>query len=386
MPWRESSSMDLRRRLIEDYLTDAWSVTELCSMYDVSRKSVYKWVGRFGENGWAGLADRSRRPHHAPHAVPTRVRDAIVAAHLKKPDWGPRKIRGWLLRRCPRERWPSRVTIATIWRQAGLRAAPRPRATVRPLVRRLTPATVPNTVWTIDFKGDFRLGDGTRCHPLTLRDLASRYALACVGLRACDRVATQRRLERAFAQYGLPDCIRSDNGTPFGGPGLQGLSQLGVWWLRLGIRVEHTRPGRPDDNGAHEQFHRVLKRATARPPAATLRRQQHRFDAFCQEYNDERPHEALSDAVPADRYRPSRRTYPGRLPPLEYPAHWETRRVQPNGRIPWHRGTIFLSRALAGQVVGLEEIDEALWTIHFAGMPLARWAARPQQLRAWDFE
>jgi transposase InsO family protein len=241
---------------------------------------------------------------------------------------------------------------------------------------------VPNAVWTADFKGDFRLGSGSRCYPLTVRDAASRYTLRCAALESPNYVATHRQLTRTFAQFGLPACLRTDNGPPFAGQGLGGLSQLSLYWLRLNIRVERIDPGHPEQNGSHEQFHRMLKAGTTRPPAATLRGQQRRFDVFCREYNEERPHEALDDTVPADHYTPSPRSWPARLPPLEYPGHWDVRDVGSNGCIRWAGDVLFLSRALIGQRVALEEVDDGIWTVHFARTPLARWIARERRLRS----
>jgi transposase InsO family protein len=381
MPWPEVNPMNVRRSFVEDWLTDAWTMVALCADYRVSRKTAYKWLARFEVGGWPALRDQSRRPHAHPGATSARVCAAVCAAQQQKPLWGPRKIRAWLVRQHPEMAWPSRVTIAAIWQRAQLRPPPRRRRRV-PASGPLTAAAAPNDVWSVDFKGDFRLGDGSRCHPLTLRDVASRFTLACCALTEPDQRHTQRQFARAFARYGLPRCVRSDNGPPFAGQGLHGLSQLTVWWMRHGIRVEHIAPGRPDQNGAHEQFHRVLKAATTRPPAASRRAQQHRFDHFVREYNEERPHEALADAVPAEGYCASPRPWPRRVPPLEYPGHWEPRRVQPNGGIRWQAQHIFLSRALAGHDVALEEVDDGVWTIHFATVPLARWLARGQHLRS----
>ena len=381
MPWRAGSLMQVRESLLADYESGAWPATELAALYHISRKTLYKWVARWESGGRAALADRSRRPRQSPQTTPRAVREAICAARLSKPRWSPAQVLGWLRRRRPEVAWPSRVTIAKIWRAAHLYPPPvsRPRSyreTTRP-----APAQTPNAIWTVDFKGDFRLGDGHRCYPLTVRDLASRFTVRCTALATTDRRQTQREMERAFAEFGLPQCIRSDNGEPFAGPGLGGLSQLNVMWLRLGIQLDHIDRGRPDQNGSHEQFHRVLKAQTTRPPARTLRAQQQRFDAFCHEYNTERPHAALATQVPADRYTPSSRPWPGRVPPVEYPSHWETRRVQANGRMHWQATSVFLSRALADEWVGLEEVDDGLWTIYFAAMPIARWLTADGELR-----
>ena len=238
----------------------------------------------------------------------------------------------------------------------------------------------PNQVWTTDFKGEFRTGDGVYCYPLTLRDGFSRFALRCDGLLGRTSLATQRRFARAFAEYGLPDRIRSDNGVPFASPGLGGLSTLSVWWIRLGIIPERIAPGHPEQNGSHEQFHRVLKAETTRPPAPNCGAQQRRFHRFVREYNEERPHEALGNQPPATRYEPSRRPLPRRLPPVEYPGHMEPRRVSSCGTISWDGAPLFVATALAGEYVAFEEIDDGLWTLHFATLALARYDERHRTL------
>lgn len=382
MPWPGMSLMDLRRSFIEDYLTEAFTMTELCASYGISRKTGHKMVARFDAEGWAGLADRSRRPHHSPHAVSSAIVDAVCAARAKKPSWGARKLRRWLIDHDSTETWPSRATVHVILQREGL--VRRPRQHVTPASRLCTglrAATAPNTVWTVDFKGNFRLGSGTYCYPLTLRDLASRYTLRCDALARPSLPATRTRMERAFAEFGLPECIRSDNGKPFAGSGLARLSRLNVSWLRLGIAVEQIDLGRPDQNGSHEQFHRVLKAHTTRPPAQTFAGQQRRFEAFRQEYNHERPHEALHDDVPARHYVPSPRPFPRRPPAIEYPGHWEPRRVSENGAVTFHNQFIFLTTALAGELVAFEEVDDGIWTLHLGRVPLARWLARERRFR-----
>jgi putative transposase len=382
MPWPEMLPMDVRREFVDDLLSDAFTMTELCATYRISRKTGYKWLARFEIGGALGLRDRSRRPHASPAQVTAAVAAALIAARHRKPYWGARKLRRWLVERHPSVAWPGCSTIhrllegqdlvrrrSRLRRLPGLRTGP------------FTIATRPNDVWTVDFKGSFLLRSGARCYPLTLRDLASRYVLRCDALRAEETAATQRCLARAFATFGLPTSIRSDNGKPFASVGLAQLSRLAVWWLRLGIRVERIAPGHPEQNGAHERFHRDLKAQTTRPPAAAWAGQQRRFDVFRREYNDERPHEALHDEVPARRYHASTRALPARLPPVEYPGHWESRRVATNGCVSW--GTpVFLSEALAGETVAFEEVDDGVWTLHFATLALARWLERDRCFRA----
>jgi transposase InsO family protein len=377
------STMDLRYALVQDYFAEWGSMTDLCRTYGVSRKTAYKWCRRFEAEGRGGLADRSRRPQTVSTLVTPAICAAVLDARRRHPDWGARKIRRWLSDGDPHRRWPARSTIHEVCQTAGLVRVVRrriPALVTRP--HRLRPADAPNAVWTVDFKGHFRLGLGARCYPLTLRDLASRFTLRCDALEGERTAATRERFERAFTTYGLPACIRSDNGKPFAGPGLARLSVLNVWWLRLGIAVEQIALGRPDQNGSHEQFHRVLKARTARPPAATFAGQQRRFDRFRKEYNEERPHEALADDVPAAHYRPSPRAYPSRLPALEYPGHWDPRRVRAGGIVSWGNAPVFLSEALTGELVAFEEVDDGVWTVHFGTIPLARWHARERRLRA----
>ena len=240
--------------------------------------------------------------------------------------------------------------------------------------------TRPNETWTTDFKGQFRTRDGVYCYPLTLRDGFSRYVLRCDALTTTSYEATRPSFERAFAEFGLPDRIRSDNGGPFASTGFAGLSRLSVWWMRLGIIPERTEPAHPEQNGSHEQFHHVLKAETARPPAANAASQQRRFTTFRTEYNHERPHEALADEVPAAYYRPSPRPLPRRMPLLEYPGHWEVRTVSPVGQISWGSADLFVSAALAGERIALEEVDDGLWTIHYAAVALGRLNERERRI------
>ena len=375
--------MESRRAFVEDARHPGLSLTELCATYGISRKTGYKWLARSEAGGRAALADRSRRPHGSPHAVPPAVRAAVVAARQRFPHWGVTKVRQWLVRTQPSVAWPSRATMHRVWQQAGLvpRRRRTPRGTPWPPHAR-TEATIANDVWTIDFKGSFRLGIGEHCYPLTVRDLASRYVLGCAALHAEATRPVQQHLERWLAQYGLPRVIRSDNGKPFAGTGLAGLSRLAVWWLRLGITVERIPPACPQANGSHERFHRDLKAATARPPAATWGGQQRRFGRFCREYNEVRPHGALAGDVPAQHYAPSPRTLPRRLPALEYPGHWEPRRVSDDGCVSWRGRREFLSDALNGETVAFEEVDDGLWTVHLGTVSLARWLERERCFRA----
>jgi len=367
-------------RFVTEWQSGCWTMTELCADYQVSRKTGYKWADRYERSGPSGLHDRSRRPHASPLATDPELVDRLVALRRRHPRWGAKKLLVVAARRDPQADWPSRTTVCDLLKARGLVSPRRRPDRPAPAASPPAPITRINEVWTTDFKGEFLTGDGVYCYPLTLRDGFSRFVLRCDALAGHTYDATRRRFERAFAEYGLPDRMRSDNGGPFASTGLARLSRLSVWWMRLGIVPERIALGHPEQNGSHEQFHSVLKAATTRPPAPNARAQQRRFDRFCFEYNHERPHEALADDVPASRYQPSARPMPRRLLPLEYPGHLELRRVSTIGQISWRNALIFVSEALAGEDVGLEEVDDGLWTIRFASVVLGRFDERHRRI------
>ena len=380
MPWREQSPVEQRGELVREYMSGLFTMTELAAQYGISRKTGYKWVAAYDARGSAGLQDQSRRPHHSPQATDAAVIDALLTIRRRHPSWGPKKLLAVAQRRHQGLEWPARSTVAALLKRRGLVTTRRRRGTPAPApVAARSPFTRPNEVWTVDYKGEFLTGDGRYCYPFTLRDALSRYVLRCDALTAHTLAITRPRFERAFVEYGLPDRIRSDNGPPFGGPGLGRLSALAVWWIRLGIVPERIDPGHPEQNGSHEQFHRVLKAETARPPAAHARAQQRRFTRFCAEYNHDRPHESLQQTVPAQHYQPSLRAWPHRLPPLEYPGHAEIRRVDQNGYVSWRR-PLFVSAALADEAIAFEEVDDGIWTVTFATVVLGRFDERQHRI------
>jgi putative transposase len=238
----------------------------------------------------------------------------------------------------------------------------------------------PNAVWTADFKGQFRLGDASPCYPLTIADGYSRLLLSCRALTSTRVEESRPVFVRAFQEYGLPTRLRSDNGVPFATQALGRLSALSVWWVRLGILPDLTEPASPQQNGRHERMHRTLKHETTRPPRHSRRAQQHRFEAWRMEFNELRPHEALADATPASVYTPSPRPYPARLPPLDYPGHYEVRRVSRNGGIRWHTQWVNVSQTLGGEAIGLVEIDDAEWDVYFGPLRLGRFHERTLQI------
>jgi transposase InsO family protein len=354
-------------------------MSELCERRHISRKTGYKWIARYGADPVEGLRDRSRRPHTCPHAIRPDVRAAIVAARRRRRHRGADLILRQLHRQHPDWPLPAVSTVYRLFHGAELMGPRRRRVAPHPgRPQRLI--ALPNDVWTLDFKGQFRTRDGRWCYPLTLLDGASRFLLACQALTRPDHAHTQEVLRRAFATYGLPTAIRSDNGPPFATTGLARLSRLAVWWIRLGIVPELIEPGAPQQNGRHERFHRTLKAETTRPPAPRLTSQQRRFTRFRHYYNHERPHEALGLAVPADRYIGSPRALPARLPPIEYAGDAHVRRVDANGHIQWHQRMLHISLVLAGEPVALVEIDDGVCDLYFCHVRLARFDQRRWRL------
>jgi putative transposase len=376
MPWSEMSPMDQRLRFIADAEKRLFTVTELCRRYGVSRKTGYKWLARYEEEGPFGLYERSRRPQRCPHRTPEGIVEAILETRRRHPRWGAKKLLKLVQKKHPRWTLPARSTVCDILMRYGMIAKRRrPRRPGHP-GRPTTTMCAPNMVWTADFKGHFKTRDGRYCYPLTIADGFSRYLLACKGLRNPDLPATRPVFARVFREYGLPRIIRTDNGAPFATTAIARLSRLSVWWIRLGIYPELIEPGHPEQNPRHERMHRDLKSETTRPPAATLRTQQRRFNDFRNEYNHVRPHEALNQETPASFYDPSQRAFPERLPPVEYPDHFEVRRVSTNGGIRWNSAWVNVSHVLGGEYVALEEIDSGLWTVYFGPLELGRFHER----------
>ena len=382
MPWDETTRMDQRERFVSEFDSCQYTMTELCERYGISRKTGYVWVDRYAKEGLEGLRDRSRAPRSCPHGTSEAVSERLLELRRSHPTWGPRKLLAWLEKREPERSWPSASTVGGILKRHGLvegrtsRRRPWP-PSGRPSVQ----AEAPNRVWTGDFKGQFRTGDGRLCYPLTVADGFSRFLLAVVGLDTVSEAQAWPVFERLFREYGLPEAIKTDNGSPFASIcALARLSRLSVRWLKLGIRLERIEPGHPEQNGRHERMHRTLKQETARPPAASREAQQERFDRFRSVYNEQRPHEGLAQKTPSEVYHPSGRPYPEKTPEPEYPGHFEVRWVRPNGGIKWQGEFLFLSQALSGERVGLEESEDGVWSVYFGPVLLARFDERERKL------
>jgi putative transposase len=380
MPWRETLLMDQRVQFIADYQRDVFDVADLARRYGISRKTAYKWIDRYAASGPTGLVDRSRRPARSPHATPEHIVAALLDVRRHHPSWGAKKLLKVVATRQPTWTLPARSTVCDLLDRAGLITAPTRRPVPAHPGHPLIPMTAPNGTWTADFKGQFKTRNGVYCYPLTIVDGYSRYLLACHGLLSTALAGARPIFLRLFQEYGLPGIIRTDNGVPFATTALGRLSTLSVWWIRLGILPELIAPASPQQNGRHERMHRTLKAEATRPPSGTLRAQQGRFNRFRQEYNHDRPHEALDQETPAEHYRPSPRELPRRLPPLEYPGHFEVRLVSRNSGIRWKKRWVCVTHTLAGEYVGLEEVGDGLWDVYFGPLKLGRMDERRQQI------
>lgn len=364
MPWKESSVMDERMRFVIR-IKDGESMASLCREFGISRKTGYKILDRYEECGLEGLNDRSRRPYRYANQLPEQIEAAIVAAKREKPHWGARKIRERLLRSLRHEiKVPACSTIHAILDRHQLVSRSK-RTRTRAEGTPLSVGSSPNALWCTDYKGEFQLGDKRYCYPLTVTDHASRYLLLCEAMESNKTQTAFIAFERLFRERGLPLAIRSDNGVPFASPnGLFNLSKLSVWWLRLGISIERIKPGHPQQNGRHERMHLTLKKEATRPAGANILQQQAKFDAFIDEFNNERPHEALNMQFPAEVYTASPRQYHG-IPDPYYPFHDQTVNVTNCGRLCLYRKKINLSTSLAGQAVGIKEVDDGIWLVSF---------------------
>ena len=381
MPWLETDPMDQRTNFITDHRQDLYAMAALCARYGISRKTGYKWLARYAEEGRQGLGDRSRAPHHCPHRIPEALATLLCITRRHHPDWGAGKLLDYLAPRHPGTAWPAISTVNDLLGRHQLLTRRRRRRPHRhPGVVPPT-TTAPNDLWTADFKGQFPTGDGVLCYPLTIADQHTRFLLTCHGLPSTHMVGARTGFERAFRTYGLPTAIRTDNGVPFAGGGLHGLTQLNVWWMRLGIQHQRIQPGRPQQNGAHERMHRTLKRAAIRPPRGAAAAQQRAFNRFRTEYNEERPHAALGGQTPAAHYHASPRPYPRGLPPQEYPGHFLVKRVTRAGTFRFQHRLLFISNPLKGHRIGLEEVDDGVWAIYFNDVLLAKLDERDDIIR-----
>lgn len=363
MGWRQCYIMDERLKFVARAL-EGEKMSELCREFGISRKTGYKIYNRYKECGMEALSDRSKRPVRFGNQIPFQVEKTILHLKQDKPSWGARKLRERLIRKFPDIRPPAISTIHAVLDRNGL-VTPRGRKRYKATGTTLSQAIHPNDLWCADYKGEFMLGNKQYCYPLTITDQVTRYLIACESLQSTKEKFAFTTFERIFKEFGIPTAIRTDNGIPFACPGaLFNLSALAVWWLRLGISIERIKPGNPQQNGRHERMHLTLKKETTRPAGMNFLQQQDRFDSFIDEFNNERPHEALEMKCPGELYTKSKKQYSG-LPPLEYPLHDRTVNVTFCGRICIGKKKINLSRVFAGHSVGLKQVADETWLVSF---------------------
>jgi transposase InsO family protein len=370
MPWKESRIVDQRLQFLSSYQQKEMSLSDLCREFGVSRPTGYRWINRYKEVGPEGLLDRSRKPHGCSHATSEATENAILALRSKHPSWGARKLKARLEKVQPRVNWPAASTFGNILHRAGLTNPKQKKRRTTPCSEPFSEVTAPNQLWCMDFKGYFSTGDGTRCDPFTITDAHSRYLIRCQTVSRMDLSQVVAVCEAAMREYGMPARIRTDNGAPFAGTGLLGLSKLSLSWTKMGIVHERIQPGRPQQNGRHERMHRTLKEDTTKPPALTLRLQQKKFDRFRQIFNHERPHEGLNNETPASLYRRSSIMFPRVLTPFTYPRGFQTRRVNTSGDISWHKDRVFISQVFSFEDLGFEEMDEEIFRVYFREIEL----------------
>jgi transposase InsO family protein len=392
MTWKSTDAMKERTKLVLEW-ERRWNeaqggnvnVAELCRMFGVSRQTGYTWINRYraSAHSLAAVEERSRRPKTSPTAITPEIEDLIVTARKRYPKWGPRKLHARLVESNPGKWVPSASVIAKVLKRRGM-TTPRRRRRRAAAVGVTAPfagCDAVNDVWCIDFKGWFLTGDGKRCEPLTLTDAHSRYLLRCQVLARTDTEHVWPVLDAAFREFGLPHHLRSDNGSPFASRGAGGLSRLSIKLIKAGVTPERIAPGKPQQNGRHERMHLTLLQDTATPPARSLREQLKRLRDFQRLYNEERPHQALGNATPADHYSPSPRRFDGILREPEYGGDHEVRRVRHNGDIRWRNRTIYVNQALVGEPVGLVENDAAGWTVSYGPIALGTIVPQEERLR-----
>lgn len=370
MSWEEKNVVEERMKFVMAANGDWRNMAALCRHFGISRKTGYKWLKRYEAEGVPGLDDQDRSPHHHGRKTSQEMEDLLLGARKRHKTWGPRKIRAWLERRQPELELPAASTIGSVLKRNGMVEERRLRRKHEAEGGPLRGVEQPNDAWNADYKGQFRVRNGEECYPLTITDAKSRFLICCIAYNGIRWEEAWEGFEKGFRKYGLPRKIHTDNGSPFASNGLAGLSRLAVRFLKLGIELDRSRPGHPEDNGRHERFHWTLKRETALPPAWTLRGQQRKFNTFQDVYNNERPHEALGNKTPAEIYRCSPRPYPRKLLSPEYPGHFEVRPVHHGGIVKWKGRCVYVTDSLETEPVGFQEVDDGVFRVYYGSMQL----------------
>lgn len=372
MAWKETCVMEQKKAFIQEYLTGKGNLKALCEKYGISEKTGHKWKNRFLEHGYEGLIDQSRAPENSPTQLDEDTVIRLIRLRTAHPTWGPKKLAVLYKKAYPQTNVPSESSIYRVLGKAGLIKKRRIRHvendTAR--LRNRIPASQPNDVWTVDFKG-WWYSSGEKCIPLTVRDLASRYILTIRLMQSCTAEAVREVFEQLFYKYGLPKVIRSDNGIPFATTsGLCGLTILSAWWIYLGIMPDRTDPGSPGQNGSHERMHADLSREIQGKIHGGISANQCAIDAWMEEYNEQRPHEALAMKTPAEVYRKSDVPYDGTPEMLEYPMAFLNRKVNKNGYVKLDKRQYMVSTSLRGLTVGLQQNESDEYVVWLGEFPL----------------
>lgn len=370
MPWQKSPIKVQKMRFISDWLGQEYSMSALCSRYKISRPSGYLLIKRYEEEGEAAFAERSHCRHTHPNQTPDKLVSIILETKQRHLDWGPITIQAWLKENKANYSWPAVSTVSDILNRHGFVKKRNHRRRVPPHTEPLRNCDAPNKVWSADYKGHFKMKNESYCYPLTITDNFSRYLFCCDGFDKIHHKSAIKSFERVFYEYGMPDAIRTDNGYPFAGTAVGGLSALSIWLLKLDIIPERIKPGCPQQNPRHERMHRTLKAGINLNLKSTLGRQQKWFDHFLKEFNEERPHQALALKTPSTVYKKSNRSYPLILPELIYPNDRLIRKVRTNGEIKYFGKQYFISELLHGEPVGLEMIDDDRAIVYFGRLKL----------------
>jgi putative transposase len=372
MPWIETAPMNEKIKFISAYLNkEGETFQHLCERFQISCKTGYKYLHRYQEEGIDGLKERSRAPHVQANRMAADMEQNILEVKLAHPTWGAKKIKNWLLQERGEIHWPAKSTIDDLLKRHDLVIPKKRKRQVPPYTQPFGVCGQANDSWSMDFKGQFLLGNKEWCYPLTVTDNYSRFILAIKANNQISGFSVKQTLTRLFLEHGLPLVIRSDNGSPFASRALAGLSELAVWLIKLGIVPERIRKGHPEENGRHERMHLTLKKETAAPPKANQFQQQKSFDVFRTEFNEQRPHEGIEFNRPAWLYTPSPRELPSRLPEVEYDDSFEkTRRIRTNGTMKWSGKEIFVSETLVGETIGMKPHTENEWLIYFSLTPI----------------
>lgn len=386
MPWTETEVMDQRTEFVLRVLRNVERFGEVCREFGISRKTGYKWKQRFLEEGLSGLGDQSRRPETSPNELGESMVCQIVKLRLAHPTWGARKLRAVLERTVAKESLPSESSFKRVLDKAGL-VTRRRRVASGQSGRLQTPtrAERPNQVWTIDFKGWWYTRNRTRFEPLTIRDDFSRYVLCAQAMEDARSETVRGQMTEVFERYGLPEVIRSDNGSPFAAPNSPlGLSRLSAWWLSLGINLDRIAPGRPDQNGGHERMHRDIARELECQASEDSAGQQAELDVWRRTFNEERPHEALGMRVPQDVYHVSPRRFDPTPVEVVYPVECLVRKVNDKGFVKLHSQSVPISVALRGFPIGLESLKENRWAVWFCRLCLGEIDCHTHKFYATD--